>query len=66
MTDLLRLRPHKFLSLVYAWAIERVDPDKLDDWLLELNDLLPWQDAQSQAAADLESASFFAMQGKGG
>lgn len=66
MTNLLRLRPHKFLGLVYAWAIERVDPDKLDDWLVELNDLLPWEDAQSEAAVELESASFFAMQAKGG
>lgn len=63
---LLRERPHRFLNMVYAWAIERVDPDKLDEWLAELADLLPWQDADSEAAAELESASFFEMQGKGG
>jgi hypothetical protein len=52
--------------LVYSWAIERVEHDKLDDWLSELNDLLPWQDTNSEAAAMLESESFFNMQAKGG
>jgi hypothetical protein len=63
---LLRERPHRFANLVYSWCIERVEPDKLDDWLSELNELLPWQDADSAAAVDMESESFFAMQGKGG
>ena len=63
-TPLLRLRPHRYLNFVYAWAIERVPYDKLDDWKAELVDLLPWQDASSAAAEELESASFFAMQGK--
>jgi hypothetical protein len=52
--------------LVYAWAIERVDPEKLDDWEQELVDLLPWQDSQSEAAAEIESESFMSMQAKGG
>lgn len=64
--DLLRLRPHRFLNMVYAWCIERVEHDKLDDWKMELVDLLPWQDSSSAAAADLESESFLAMQAKGG
>jgi hypothetical protein len=51
--------------MVYAWAIERVEHDKLDDWLAELTDLLPWQDSTSEAAANLESESFLAMQAKG-
>lgn len=52
--------------MVYAWCIERVEHDKLDDWKMELVDLLPWQDSSSAAAADLESESFLAMQAKGG
>lgn len=52
--------------MVYSWAIERVAPDKLDEWLSELADLLPWQDSTSEAAANLESESFLAMQAKGG
>ena len=64
--NLLRQRPHRFLNLVYSWCIERVEHDKLDDWLNELNDLLPWQDSSSEAAVNLESESFLAMQAKGG
>jgi hypothetical protein len=52
--------------LVYSWAIERVAHDKLDEWKADLVELLPWQDADSAAAEEMESASFFAMQGKGG
>lgn len=55
-----------YLNLVYSWCIERVEHDKLDDWLNELNDLLPWQDSNSEAAVNLESESFLAMQAKGG
>lgn len=64
--DLVRQRPHRFASLVYGWCVERVEEGKLDDWKAELVDLLPWQDTASEAAIELESQSFFAMQGKGG
>ena len=64
--SLFREKPYRFANLVYAWAIERVEHDKLDEWLSDLNDLLPWQDADSEAAAQLESESFLAMQAKGG
>jgi hypothetical protein len=62
--NLLRQRPHRYANLIYAWCIERVPSDKLDDWLADLVELLPWQDAQSQAAEELESASFMSMMGK--
>jgi hypothetical protein len=39
-----------------------VDPEKLDEWKVELVDLLPWQDSSTSAAVDAESDSFFAMQ----
>lgn len=54
------------MNLVYAWCIERVDPDKLDDWIADLHELLPWQDVDSEAAVNLESESFFQMQARGG
>lgn len=63
--DLRRQRPWFFLSLVYSWCIERVQHDKLDDWLMELHDLLPWQDASSEAAVTMESESFMNMMSKG-
>lgn len=64
--ELLTLRPHRILNLVYAWCLERIDPEGLDSWLDEMRDLLPWQSADSEAGAMLESESFFAMQGTGG
>lgn len=64
--NLLKQRPHRLLNLVYSWCIERVEPDKLDEWIVELNDLLPWQSVASEAAVNLESESFLAMQAKGG
>lgn len=64
--NLMALPGWKLMGMVYSWCIERVDPEKLDDWIAELDELLPWQDTDSEAAADIESASFFAMQAKGG
>lgn len=59
------MSPHRLLNMVYSWAIERVPSDKLDDWLQDLSDLLPWQDADSEAAANMESESFMSMMAKG-
>lgn len=53
-----------YLNLVYAWCIERVAHDELENWLAELADLLPWQDASTLAAEEAESASFMRMMGK--
>lgn len=64
--NLFRVPRWKFLSLVYAWCIERVEHDKLDEWITDLDDLLPWQDSTSAAATNLESESFFAMQSRNG
>lgn len=64
--NLLALPGWKLMSMVYSWAIERVDPEKLDEWIVELDDLLPWQDSNTEAAEEIESASFFDMQSKGG
>jgi hypothetical protein len=51
--------------LVYSWAIERVNPEKIDDWEAELVELLPWQDTTSAAAEEIESESFMNMMAKG-
>lgn len=61
---LIREKPHRFLNMVYAWCIERVEHDKLDEWLSDLNELLPWQDVDSEAAIEMESQSFLDMMAK--
>ena len=63
--DLLRLKPHRFLNLVYAWCVERVKHGEFEKWEQELYDLLPWQDSTSEAAVNAESESFMAMMAKG-
>lgn len=62
-TNLLKRSPHSLLNLVYSWVVERIPHDKYDEWHQELVDLLPWQSADSEAAVELESASFMAMAG---
>jgi hypothetical protein len=52
--------------MVYVWAIERVPYDKLQEWITDLDELLEWQDGDSAASEESESASFFDMQNKGG
>lgn len=63
--ELLSIRPAKLLNLVFAWLIKHTPEDKMDETLMELDDLLPWEDANSAAAEELESASFTAMMAKG-
>jgi hypothetical protein len=64
--NLLRLSGHDFLNFVYAYSIERLPSDKMEEWLLEMDELLDWQDTDSEAAIEAESASFMSMVGKGG
>jgi hypothetical protein len=39
--DLLRLPIHRFLNYVYAWCLERVEAEKLEQWRWEMNQPLP-------------------------
>ena len=66
LINLLRQKPHRFANLVYTWCLERVDPDKLDEWKAELVELLPWQNGDSEAAIARESESFYALMAAGG
>lgn len=63
---LLRLKPHEFTNRIYAWCIERVAHDKIEEWEQDLVDLLPWQDSTSEAAVNVESESFMAMMAQQG
>lgn len=58
---LLRQTPARFAGLVYAWVLERTPHDKIDQLESDLDDLLPWEDSTSEAAAEIEGASFMAM-----
>jgi hypothetical protein len=64
--DLLRLPEHRFYNAVYTWTIERIDPDKREEWIQMLNEPLegtsPREPTPSQVEA--EGASFMAFMGE--
>lgn len=54
----------RMLWLIYAWAIEKVNPEKLNEWISDLDEPLPWQDVDSEAVVKAESDSFYDMMNK--
>jgi len=52
------------MNLVYGWCVERIDPEKREEWDALLNDPLPNQVVQRAAPtpfqAEDEGASFMA------
>lgn len=63
--NLLKQKPHRFANLVLAWVLSWADPEKVDEWLDSIAEPLPWQDMDSEAAIEHESASFMDMMNKG-
>lgn len=59
-------KPARFVGLVYAWAVANMDNEQREKFDVSLTDLLPWEDAQSDAAVELESASFMQMMANSG
>lgn len=64
--NLLALTGHDFLNFVFQFCMERLPSDKIEEWLADLEELLDWQDTDSDAAIEAESASFMSNLGKGG
>lgn len=58
--DLIRFPPHRFLNCVYAWCLDRIAPDKLEEWIHMLYQPLPGaKPAQvTEAQAEVEGQSF--------
>lgn len=49
--DLITLPPDRFCNLVYAWCVKHIEPKKLEEWHVLLNEPLPWE---SEAPAGYE------------
>lgn len=62
--DLIRYPPHRFMNLVYGWCVQRIDPEKREEWESMLADPLPNQVTEKSAPtpfqAEDEGASFMA------
>lgn len=51
--DLIRLPAHRFLNCVYAWCLDRVPPDKAEEWIIMLNE--PLQGRAKKEPSDMEA-----------
>ena len=64
---MIRLPPHRFLNLVFAWCVRRFsDEQKFQEWLFHLEQPLPGDEKKKPSQTDLqaESDSFMALMGK--
>lgn len=46
--------PRKFLSVVYAWAVERIPGEKREQWEFDLDAPLPGREAKEPSEEDLQ------------
>jgi hypothetical protein len=52
--SLLNITPRKFCNLVFAWAVERIDPEKREEWIESLNYPLPGETVHRPSRDDLD------------
>lgn len=48
------LPSHKFLSVVFKWCLDRIEHDKLEGWIVALNEPLPWMMDRGPSPEQLE------------
>lgn len=48
--DLVRLPLDRFLNCVYAWCIERIPEERVEEWVFQLNAPFPWEAEKVMAA----------------
>ncbi len=57
---------HRFCNLVYGWAIQRIEPEKREEWDYMLTAPFPGEtEVVSEFRDEDEGASFMAMMGQG-
>lgn len=54
--------PHRFMNMVFAWCVERIEPDKREQWEMMLTEPLPGMEAAPATPfqAEQEGADFMA------
>lgn len=54
---------HRFLNFVFAWCVERVQPDKMEEWMFNLDAPLPGDEKKAPSQEDLaaDGQAFLAM-----
>lgn len=63
--DILRFRPDRFLNCVYTWCLDRIDPEKREEWDAMLESPLdPKAKAKpTDSQVESEGAAFMALMG---
>jgi hypothetical protein len=67
--DMIRLPPHRFLNLVFAWCVRRFHKQEdLEQWMFQLEQPLPGDEKKKPSQTDLqaESDSFMSLMAKQG
>jgi len=63
----MRLPAYRFLNCVYAWCLQHIHPEKVEEWLFNLNQPLPGHEEEvSDAMAEQEGADFMALMAQQG
>lgn len=58
--DLLSVGSRKFLNLVFAWCLTRIQPEQREEWIRDLEAPLPGQVQASPAQVEQEGMDFMA------
>lgn len=61
--DLLRLPTHRFFNAVQAWCLGRIDPEKREEWLMQLDAPLNPDAPPTEAQLEAEGQAFMSVFG---
>lgn len=56
--------PRKMLSLVYGFCLKRIAPEKIEQWIFELEAPLPGGKVRTDTSPDEDAALFLAAAAK--
>lgn len=51
----MRIPARRLCNFVFAWALERVEPKKVEEWRLSLEAPLPWEDENTGPEVEMWS-----------
>jgi hypothetical protein len=62
--DLIKLPAYRFLNFIYAWSLNRIEPDRREEWIHMLNAPLSGSESEpSEYEVEAEGDMFMAAMG---
>jgi hypothetical protein len=58
--DLTRIPLDRYLNAIYVWCLERIEPDKRDQWLFQLAQPIPGREVPVDVEAEMDDFAAFA------